>query len=313
MDFKGKQVLVTGGAGFIGSHLVDRLVAEGADVTVLDDLSYGRAQNLNPRARFLQGDIRDYDRVREAVRGQRLVFHLAACATTKESAMGWADPVYDYQVNALGTLNVLRAVAEAGSGASVVYASSAAVYGHIRYTPIDEAHPTEPLSPYGVSKLAGEKYCLAFFREHGIPVVILRIFNCYGPRQPRYVMHDFIMKLQRDPSMLSIIGDGRQARDFCYVDDVIDAFLLACQSHGETFNIATGVPTTVMAVAEAIRAVLSPEARIVSEGSTWRGDIPVLLGDASRLRALGFAPKVDLATGIRRLVASYGIPVPVGR
>lgn len=305
MNFTGKKVLVTGAAGFIGSHLADRLVAEGAEVTVMDDLSYGLRENIPSRANTIIADIRDYEAVRDAVRGQELVFHLAASATTKESSMGWADPVYDSGINALGTLNVLRAVAEAESGATVVFASSAAVYGQIVRMPIDEDHPTNPVSPYGVSKLAGEKYCLAYTHECGVPTVVIRIFNCYGPRQPRYVMHDFIMKLRDDPSLLKIIGDGRQARDFCYIDDVVAGFLFAADYPGEVFNIATGVPTSIMAVAETIKGIVAPQARIQSEGDTWRGDIPTLLGDGSKLKKLGFTPQTSLDTGIRKLVDSY--------
>lgn len=218
--------------------------------------------------------------------------------------MGWADPIYDYQVNAIGTLNVLRAVNERGNGLRVVHTSSAAVYGHILYTPIDEMHPTDPVSPYGISKLAGEKYCLAYYREYGLPVVILRIFNCYGPRQPRYVMHDVILKVKRNPATLGIIGDGSQVRDFCYVSDVVDAFLLACEETGQTFNVGSGTPTSIMSVVESIKDLMAPTARIISEGNTWRGDIPVLVSNAARLRSLGFSPKVDLLTGLRSLIAS---------
>lgn len=311
MIFSDKKVLVTGGAGFIGSHLADRLLAEGAKVTVLDDLSFGLRENIPSQGSFIAADVRDYEAVRDAVKDQQVVFHMAACATTKESSMGWADPVYDMEVNTLGTLNVLRAVAEEKSGATVVLASSAAVYGDIRYMPIDEDHPTNPVSPYGVSKLASEKYCLAYHHECGVPSAILRIFNCYGPRQPRYVMHDFIMKLRDNPSELKIIGDGRQARDFCYIDDVVEGFLFATDHPGQVLNIATGVPTSIMSLAEIIKSIVAPDALISSEGGTWRGDIPVLLGDGSRLKKLGFAPQTSLDIGIRKLVASYEVAAHV--
>lgn len=311
MDFANKRALVTGGAGFIGSHVADRLVTIGAEVTVMDDLSFGLRENIPARAKTVIGDIRDYAAVLAAVKGQQVVFHMAASATTKESSMGWADPCYDLDVNALGTLNILRAVAEAGSGATVILASSAAVYGQIRRMPIGEDHPTDPVSPYGVSKLASEKYCLAYTHECGVPTVVVRIFNCYGPRQPRYVMHDFIMKLKDNPLVLKIIGDGRQARDFCYIDDVVEGFLFAADYPGEVFNIATGVPTSIMYVAQTIKGIIAPDAMIESEGATWRGDIPALLGDGSKLKKLGFAPQISLDLGIRKLVASYEVAAPV--
>ena len=311
MNLTDKRVLVTGGAGFIGSHLVERLGAEGAKVTAMDDLSFGLRQSIPSRAKTVIADVRDYEAVLAAVRHQELVFHLAASATTKESSMGWADPVYDFNVNTLGTLNILRAVAEVKSGATVVFASSAAVYGQIHRMPIDEDHPTNPVSPYGVSKLAGEKYCLAYTHESAVPTVVIRIFNCYGPRQPRYVMHDLIMKLMDNPSVLKIIGDGRQTRDFCYIDDVVEGFLFATDYPGEVFNIATGVPTSIMSVAETIRSIIAPDALIRPEGATWRGDIPTLLGDGSKLKKLGFAPRVSLDAGIRKLVASYEVASPV--
>lgn len=305
MDIRGVKVLVTGGAGFIGSHLADRMISQGAQVTVLDNLSFGRLENVPLGATFLQMDLLDYPALHPVVRDQDVIFHLAACATTKESAMGWADPVFDYQVNAIGTLNMLRAVAEAGNTVRVIYASSAAVYGHTGPIPTNENHPTDPVSPYGISKLAGEKYCLAYYREYGIPVAILRIFNCYGPRQPRYVMHDLIMKLRHDSSLLRVIGTGRQVRDFCYVDDVVDAFLLVADHPGEVFNAGSGIPTTISSLAEHIKARVAPMARSVTEGKSWRGDIESLLADATKLRALGFSPKVDLDAGIEKLLAWY--------
>ncbi|GAI57186.1 unnamed protein product, partial [marine sediment metagenome] len=160
---------------------------------------FGKRENVNKRADFVELDIKNYGALKNVVSrvSPKVVYHLAANATTKESAMGWSDPVSDYQINAIGTLNVLMAMADAGLKSHVIYASSAAVYGEPEYTPIDEKHPTNPKSPYGVSKLAGEKYMLIYHKECGIPATVLRIFNVYGPRQPRYVMFDLLKKLKR--------------------------------------------------------------------------------------------------------------------
>ncbi len=306
----GMLALVTGGAGFLGSHLVDRLVDGGVVVTVVDDLSSGDLANVNAAAQFHQLEIQHPD-LAEIVAGHDLVFHLAASATTKESSVGWADPRYDLNVNGLGTLNVLEAMRRAAPESAMVFASSAAVYGVIDYVPIDETHPTNPVSPYGVTKLAGEKYCMAYHHERGLDVSILRVFNTYGPRQPRYVMHDLVMKLVDDPTRLPIIGDGSQLRDYSYVTDTVEAFMMAVEWPGETLNLASGVPTRVSDVAALIRDLVAPGAPIVSEGETWVGDIPALHADISKIRAKGFEPKVRLDEGIRRLLGSYGLDLPL--
>lgn len=301
-----KQVLVTGGAGFIGSHLVDDLIDQNADVTVIDDLSYGKRQNLNAKAEFIQCDIRDCDRIKQIIHNKELVFHLAASATSKESAMGWNNPVYDYEVNAVGTLNMLRSIAELGQGTKMVYASSAAVYGRPTYTPVDEEHSTNPISPYGVSKLTGEKYCFAFSSEYGVDCAVIRIFNTYGPRQPRYVMDDFIKKLKSDPSRLEIIGSGNQTRDFSYVSDTAKAFVLAGQDQTngcQVYNVGTGISTSIKQLAETMISLIAPGAELVLGKESWRGDIKNIgPADIVRLQKLGFSPSVNLTKGLEALI-----------
>jgi len=302
---RGKDVLVTGGAGFIGSHLVNRLVELGARVTVLDDLSFGCRENVNPAANLLEHDVTNYSQVEADVRGKELVFHLAATATTKESSMGWQDPLFDYRVNALGTLHLLRAVAELADRPRIVYASSAAVYGIPERLPIDESHATRPISPYGVSKLAGEKYCYAYWHEHALDVVTVRIFNTYGPRQTRYVMFDLLAKLRRSPELLEVLGDGQQVRDYCYVSDTVDGLLIAAQKGvaGSTLNVASGEPVVIRElVGRMLKTTgLDGATEVCYTGHTWRGDIPTLLGDSANLRRLGFRPQVGLEEGLRRL------------
>ena len=312
MNWKGTSVLVTGGAGFLGSHLVDRLIELGSTVTVIDDLSFGKRENVNKRADFVELDIKNYGALKNVVSrvSPKVVYHLAANATTKESAMGWSDPVSDYQINAIGTLNVLMAMADAGLKSHVIYASSAAVYGEPEYTPIDEKHPTNPKSPYGVSKLAGEKYMLIYHKECGIPATVLRIFNVYGPRQPRYVMFDLLKKLKRDPSKLKVIGTGEQVRNYCYVSDAIDAFVLAAEKNavGEIFNLAGKDIVNIRELVEKILGMLglSGRTRVSYTGESWRGDILRLVANTLKIRErLGFEPRVPLDEGLSRLMGWF--------
>lgn len=302
------SVLVTGGAGFLGSHLVDKLVELGSNVTVVDDLSFGRRKNVNKQARFVRLDITKFALLEKAIARARpgIIYHLAANATTKETAMGWSDPASDYRVNAVGTLNVLRAVADLGLNPQIIYASSAAVYGEPEYVPIDEKHPTNPQSPYGVSKLTGEKYMLIYHKERALPVTVLRIFNVYGPRQPRYVILDLLKKLERNPNDLEVIGTGEQIRTYCYVSDAIEAFVLAAQeqSVGEVLNLAGNDITSIKELAERIVAMLglTGKTKIHYTGQSWRGDILRLVSEGSKAKKrLGFEPKISLDEGLRKV------------
>jgi len=301
--------LVTGGAGFIGSHLVDKLIQLGSRVTVVDNLSFGCKENINKHADFIHLDICDYINLKKVISdtNPHLIFHLAANATTKETALGWHDPIADYQVNAIGTLNTFRSVVDLGTDSYVIYASSAAVYGEPEYIPIDEKHPKNPISPYGVSKSTGEKYALAYFKEYGVKTTILRIFNTYGPRQPRYVMLDLIQKLQKNPNKLEVLGTGQQIRDYCYISDAINAFILATKIEkvGQTFNVAGGNPISISYLTKLIIKTLGLQRKVEVRytGESWNGDIMRLSADISRIKAeLGFSPQVSLEEGLHRFV-----------
>lgn len=297
------DVVVTGGAGFIGSHLVDALVDDGCTVTVIDDLSTGRAEFVPGEAALKEIDIRD-DALKPAVAGADTIFHLAASAHTRATSAGWDDPAFDAAVNARGTLNLFEALREQASDARVVFASSAAVYGNPQDVPIDEDHPQEPISPYGIHKITGEKYCNAYHSQHGIDAVSVRIFNVFGPRQPRYVMYDFLKKLQDDPTELEVLGTGRQTRDYCYIDDAVDGLITAAENGvaGEEYNMSGENVISIGDLAELMVDMLDLDADIHYTEESWTGDPKRLEADITRLKEIGFAPETGLEDGLQQFI-----------
>ncbi len=313
--------VVTGGAGFIGSNLVHALLNEGHGVRVLDDLSTGRLDNLadvSADIELIDGDVRDLDAVARAVRGSQLVFHEAAIPSVARSV---DDPVATNQVNVTGTLNVLVAARDA-EVERVVYASSAAVYGNSDVLPLHEAMPTRPVSPYGVSKLAGERYLEAFTRTWGLPTVALRYLNVFGPRQdpssdyasaiPRFIS----LSLAR--GIPTVFGDGEQARDFVFVEDVVRANLLASTAPeaawGRAFNIGRGERRTVNELLTTIRSLVPGDHPEAVHGPARRGEIRDSWSDiGAALEGLGYRPTVTFEEGLRRTIgwiAGRGEHVP---
>ena len=305
------KTLVTGGAGFIGSHIAEALVERGDEVRVLDDLSTGKLQNLagfRERIEFFKGDIRDRGTCRRAMEGVETVFHEAALSSVPKSV---ADPILNDEVNVRGTLNVLLAARDAGVG-SLVLASSSAVYGDDRAASKVEGREGKPLSPYGVSKLVGEKYGQVFHALYGLNAVALRYFNVFGPRQDpaseyAAVIPAFITRMLRGERP-TVYGDGEQSRDFIYVGDVVRANLAAAVSgvaSGEAVNVACGAGTTINALVEALNGVLgtSLEAR---HAAPRAGDALRSTADISKARRLmGYGPSVSFSEGLRRTVAWY--------
>jgi UDP-glucose 4-epimerase len=301
-----KRVLVTGGAGFIGSNLV-RLVREstGADVVVLDNLSSGYRDNLDGQSlTFLEGDVRDADAVRSAIDGCDTVFHFAASVGNTRSI---DHPIADSQTNVLGTLNVLEAARHAGAG-KVVYSSSAGIFGELKTLPIREDHPIEPDTPYGASKLGGEKLCLAYAKLYPIECVALRYFNVYGPHQ-RYDAYGNVIPifahrvLSGEP--ITIYGDGEQTRDFVNVRDVAAANLAAARTAGVSgaFNIASGTRITINRLADLVVAASGRRGTIV-HGEPRKGDVRHSLADISAARdAFGYDPGVTLDAGLPEYMA----------
>ena len=307
MTWKGKRVLVTGGAGFLGSHLVDALVKSGATVTALDSLHSGNMANLDEARSqivFREADVRDWYAMRDATRHQDVVFHLAANADVPYSL---EHPQFDFEVNVLGSQNIMRACM-ANDVARLVFASTAAVYGDPVYTPMDEDHPLRPISPYGASKLAAENLGFAYHRAFGLPFTAIRISNSYGERQAKYVIHDFLAKLLNDPGRLEVLGDGGQHRDFCHVSDVSRCFLLAAESdatRGEALNLAGPGSISIGDLAHLLLELLGLEGKteISYTGRSWQGDISLLLPDTAKARRLlGFSPEVALKDGLLTLI-----------
>ena len=299
---KKTRVLVTGGAGFIGSHLVARLASEGMQVVVLDNLSSGSIENVkdsSDRIQFVKGDIRDQNLVKKLAHEAQVIFHLAANASVPASV---SDPEYDFQTNVIGTFNLLHS--SVGQNLkSFVFASSAAVYGSSNIT-LSERSAPNPVSPYGTTKLCGEMLGLSYKRSFMIPFVIARIFNVYGPRMPRYVMHDFYWNLRKNPKELKILGTGKQLRQFCYVNDAVDALMLIADKGKDVYNVAGAEVLSIEKLATIFVEKISPEARITATGTSWSGDIEKLLADISKLQKLGFIPRTNLAQGIDSLIKS---------
>jgi len=306
-----KKYLVTGGAGFIGSHIAEALVERGDAVRVLDNLSTGKMENLAgflPRLEFIEGDIRDLDTCRKAVAGVATVFHQAALASVVRSV---ADPVLCDAINVRGTLNMLVAAREAGVK-SFVLASSSAVYGDDPAPAKVEGREGKPASPYGVSKLVDEKYAQVFHVLHGLNAVALRYFNVFGPRQDptseySAVIPLFITKMLRGERP-TIYGDGAQSRDFVYVGDVVRANLAAASSSaaaGEVLNVAGGAGTTVNGLLEAVNGVLGTTIEAV-HAAPRPGDILHSTADIAKAkRLLGFEPGLTFRQGLEKTVAWY--------
>jgi UDP-glucose 4-epimerase len=301
------KILVTGGAGFIGSHLVDALVTADHEVVVLDDLETGVRANVHERARLVLGSIADEDAVRAVMPGCEVVFHQAAHKAVLRSV---EHPLITDTVNTHGTLTVLKAALDAGVR-RVVHASSSSVYGGAAPLPTTEAAPTHPRSPYAVSKLAAEEYCRVFAELYGLETVALRYFNVYGPRQPpdstyAAVIPLFVAALLNGQAPV-VHGDGLQSRDFTFISDVVAANLAAAAApaascSGRVYNIAGGTASTLLDVLTTLGDLLGvePHPQFVEPRA---GDVRDSQADASAAaRDLGFRAEIGLADGLRETV-----------
>lgn len=309
-----RTALVTGGAGFIGSHLVRRLVADGLRVRVLDNLDTGREANLDGvDLDFVRADVRDADAVLRATEGCAEVYHLAAVASVPRTV---ADPAESFAVNGLGTHHVLEAARRTGV-ACVVCASSAAVYGPTHVPRVGEDAPLRPQSPYGAEKACMEQLASAYAASYGLGVVCLRFFNVYGPRQDPNspysgVIAAFLAALVQG-RVPEVHGDGSQSRDFVAVDDVVTACRLAATkgAPGGVYNVGTGQPTSVIALLRALQSALGTS-DAVRFGPRRAGDLDASCAQIARLEALGFRADVGLAEGLAATAAWYRANLPAG-
>lgn len=306
-----RAYLVTGGAGFIGSHIAERLVLDGHTVRVLDDFSSGRESNLDSfrnDIEIIHGDIRDADVVKRATKGVDIVFHEAALGSVPRSVV---DPLTTHEVNITGTLNVFLAARDAGAR-RVVYASSSSVYGETPVLPKREDMTAQPLSPYALSKLVGEHYASVFKQIYGFEIVSLRYFNIFGPRQDpesQYaaVVPRFITALLNGKAPV-VYGDGLQSRDFTYVENVVNANLLASEADGmagRAFNIACGGRYTLLQLLARLKEILESDIEPVHEAAR-AGDVRDSQASIEAAeQGLGYRVSVDFDEGVRRTVDWY--------
>lgn len=306
MNLIEQRILVTGGCGFIGSHIVDELIKHGNKVIVLDNLSSSTIKNVEPHLskkdfRFIKGDIRDFNLLKSLLRDVDIVFHYAANPDVRLSV---EKPDIDFKINVEGTFNVLEAM-RLNDVTNMVFASSGGtLYGEAEVIPTPENYPPKPISVYGASKAACEAYISAYCGFYGLNAVSLRYANIIGPRSTHGVVYDFFMKLKRNPNELLVLGDGRQKKSYLYISDCVKASMLVVEKHRkgfDVFNIGSDDWITVNEIAKIVIKNLGLEnVKIKYTGGDrgWPGDVPLMLLDISKIKALGWKPGVPIEKGI---------------
>jgi UDP-glucose 4-epimerase len=303
------SALVTGGAGFIGSHLAEALVERGVQVTIVDDLSNGSLENIRTiagRVNFYSLDIRSPAFIELLLSGNfKTLFHFAAEAYVPPSVK---NPENNYLVNLAGPFYILEALRKAKLDTTLIIGSSAAVYGNPCHIPISELDPTFPISPYGVSKLAIERYTAVYSQIYGLKAASLRLFSIYGPRQRKQIVYDFIHKVDTNPDEMEILGDGTQVRDLIYVKDVVQAVLLIWEHaplEGEVYNVAAGVGLSTRQVAATVAHVMGVSPALRYTGNIRPGDAEKWVACIDKIIALGFWPRFSFEQGVRQTVEWY--------
>jgi len=303
------KIVVTGAAGFIGSHLCEALLARGHEVVGYDNLSAGKLENLQVARRshrfaFIQGNILDLRRFEGACRGADVIYHLAADPLVKESAQ---NPVRCFEQNATGTFRVLEAARREDVG-RFAFASTSAVYGDAKRIPTPENEPLMPISNYGASKVAGESYVQAYACAYGIRGTVLRYANIFGERSLHGVMRDFYFKLKQNPQELEILGDGMQDKSYLYVSDCVEATVIASKGQKgvyEAFNIGSRQKHTVKEIARLICSITGarPKFRYTGGKRGWTGDVPLMLLSTKKIEKLGWRERVRFEDGVRKYIA----------
>lgn len=308
-DWNNKSVLVTGGGGFIGSHLVELLVDAGARVRVLDTFVSGKPENLagvQDRITVQERDIRELDWAAELTADPvDVIFHLAANAYVPPSV---ETPAFDYELNFATTFRLLEALRILEWPGRLVFASTAAVYGNSVRIPISEDDLTVPISPYGVGKLAAERYLAVFAQLYGLKMASVRYFSAFGPRQRKQVVFDLLAKLSKDRERLFIHGDGTQVRDFLYVADAARSAMIVAEAGGltgEVYNVGSGKEYTIDQLAKSLCKITGLTPEFDYSGTNRPGDPEKLVVDISKLESIGYKPSIDFDGGLANTVAWY--------
>jgi UDP-glucose 4-epimerase len=299
-------ILITGGAGFIGPKIAERLVEKGELVRVLDNLSTGNVSNIASLLKtggveLVKGDILDPKAVAGAAKGCGLIYHLAAQSSVPVST---ANPLGDMRTNVEGTINILNAAR--ADGAKVIFSSSSTVYGTAARVPTAENEPLIPHSFYGLSKMAAEHYCRLYSEHFEVPTATLRLYNIFGPGTNKGVMIDLYRKLLRDPRRLEVLGTGRQKKDYLYIDDAVEAFLIASERakcEGEAYNIGLGESYEVFELVKMMFSILSLDGvEVVTKGGeSWQGDVQLTQPDVGKAeREMGWKARVGIMDGLER-------------
>ncbi len=300
------KALVTGAAGFIGSHLTDKLIKNGHAVLGIDNLTAGDRETLPKKSKafsFRKLDVRNKNGIRSAMKNIDVIFHLAADPLVKESV---ERPVLSFDINVRGTLNVLEAARE-NDIERIVFTSTSAVYGDARIFPTPEVHPTVPISNYAASKIAAEAYVSSYANSYGIKSTVFRYANVYGPGSTHGVMHDFYFKLKKNPRELTILGDGKQSKSYLYVDDCVDATLLAPRKQKlvfDVFNVGSDKTISVDQIADEISGIMNLNPKYTYTGGKrgWVGDVNRMRLSVKKIKRLGWEPEVSSSEGIQKYI-----------